>query len=333
MLGGLGFYAVNLVGNGVLTSDRSKYSNVGYVLGNWGRVRINQFSIFRVFQLPTCKLVSVLIVRRLACLVARVLSRITIVVYRLSVERIYSVIRVLPSYRVLIRLPLCIQIQAGHQRIRLVCLGALPIGVPTGEGVVFTRRQPGIRIAERLIVGAGLGGVGKGFIFTEIRMVGNVDCNVLDVAVDMIAVVQMLDGVPYDLDVFSVEVLAQNSGGITVTSIGAVVFPVVLIEETEVCRRNQIFAFNAIALSLGITVYGIVFAVIVISNILAVLGQIAAYVAGYIVASGNAAVRSLIRQVVFWELVCAVLRLTTLRQKYEVLDIFLFRRPKPCEVD
>ena len=164
-------------------------------------------------------------------------------------------------------------------------------------------------------------------------MVGNVDYNVLDVAVDMVAIVQLFNGVPYDLDVFSVEVRAQTSEGITGTIIFAVFPPVALIEETEVCRRNQIFVFNANVINLGITVYGIVFAVIVISNILAGLGQIAAYVAGFIVASGNAAVRQAARQVVVWTLVSAALRPLTVRQKYEVLDFVLFRLPRPCEVD
>ena len=108
------------------------------------------------------------------------------------------------------RNPLCVQILAGHQNLLSVRLRAFYIGVPAAEGVVFTRAKSGSGIAERLIIRAGLGAVVIDFTFTEIRMVGNVDCNVLDVAVDMIAVVLILDGVPHDLDVFYIEVLAQN---------------------------------------------------------------------------------------------------------------------------
>ena len=75
-------------------------------------------------------------------------------------------------------------------------------------------------------------------------MVGNVDCNVLDVAINMditypvpnIPFALILNGIPYDLDVFSVEVLAQNSGGITGTIVVAVFIPLVRIEETEIVR-------------------------------------------------------------------------------------------------
>ena len=143
------------------------------------------------------------------------------------------------------------------------------------------------------------------------------------------------NGIPNNLSKLRIEVFTEQILDVLDIGVRIVFFtaPVVLIEETEVCRRTQIFVFNANVINLGITVRGIVFAVIVISHLLAQRGQIAACVAGFIVASGNAAVRISIRQVAFWALACAVLRPLTVRQKYEVLDLFLFRRPKPCEVD
>ena len=84
--------------------------------------------------------------------------------------------------------PLCVQIQAGHQNLRLIGSIASCVGIPAAELITVPSQETGVGIVERRIVGAGPGGVFIDCIFTEIRMVGNVDCNVLDVAVNMIAI-------------------------------------------------------------------------------------------------------------------------------------------------
>ena len=218
------------------------------------------------------------------------------------------------------RNPLCVQILAGHQNLLSVRLRAFYIGVPAAEGVVFTRAKSGSGIAERLIIRAGLGAVVIDFTFTEIRMVGNVDCNVLDVAVDMIAVVLILDGVPHDLDVFYIEVLAQNRDIGRAVIVGTV-RPVILIKETEFSRLNQIV--GAIAVNVVDTV-GRVIAGVRACGSNACRGERAG-VTGTGVLALYAAVRSSVRQVEFFALVMVVIRLTTVRQKYEILSRGQFR--------
>ena len=237
MLGGLGFYAVNLVDDVVLTSGEGALDD-NIMCGH------REILSVRIVNLPAGEGVAFLggLSFNLDGSIESVLGGLGFYAVNLVDDVVLS------------RLPLCIQVQAGHQRILRVWLVALPIGAPTDEFVVCTIRQIGLLIPERLIVGAGLGAVVKGFIFTEIRMVGNVDCNVLDVAINMditypvpnIPFALILNGIPYDLDVFSVEVLAQNSGGITGTIVVAVFIPLVRIEETEICRFSQILSRNAI---------------------------------------------------------------------------------------
>ena len=229
--------------------------------------------------------------------------------------------------------PLCVQIQAGHQRSRFVFRGAVRIGVPTVKGVVCKRRQTGLLIIpERLIFIAGSSGVSLGLLrITKVRMISNLNRNTGYIAVNMIAVCQPLNGVPYNCNIIYIKVFAQYRERIRGLGLLVVFFaifrPVVRGEETEVFRRIQIFAFNAI--NLGITVRGIEDAVIVISNLLAFRSQMA-FVAGGKGASGNAAVRSQIRQVVCSALAFAARWLITVWQKYEVVG---FRLPIPCEVD
>ena len=162
-------------------------------------------------------------------------------------------------------------------------------------------------------------------------MVGDSNVYILNVAVDMIAVGLFFNGIPNNLSNLRIEVFTEQSRDVSdigILLVGCTV-PVVLIEETEVFWKIQIFAFNANVINLGITVRGIVDAVMLVSNLLARRGQMA-FVAGEIGASGNAAVRSLIRQVACWALAFAARRLITVWQKYEVLG---FRLPMPCEVD
>ena len=296
-------------------------------------LRINQCSIFSACQLPTCKLVSILRVRSLACLILRVLGRLVVVVNLLSSERIYSVISVLPSYRVRIRNPLCVQMQVGHQKMLRANFILVTVNIPAaeaesgrdGEHVI----KNGICITAHCSNFAGI--VGRAGDSTIVRMISNLNRNTGYIAVDMIAVYLILNGVPYNSNIIHIKVFAQyreRIRGIGILDVGFAIFrPVGLGEETEVFRRIQIFAFNAI--NLGITVRGIVDAVILISNLLALRGQIA-FVAFEIVAVGNAAVRGVIRQVAFLALAFAARRLITVRQKHEVLGFLL---PIPCAVD
>ena len=231
------------------------------------------------------------------------------------------------AYVELVRNPLCVQIQAGHQRSRLVCRGAVLIGVPAAEGVVFTSRQLGIRIVERLIVGAGSSGANLGLLsIAKVRMVGDSNVYILNVAVDMIAVGLLFNGIPNNLSNLRIELFTEQSRDVSDIGGRSVVcaVPVGLGEETEVSRQKQIFAFNANVINLGIAVRGIVAGVLGISNRLACLGQIA-FVAVSSVSTGNAAVRSGIRQVICRALAFAALRNAARRQKYEILSRGQFR--------
>ena len=216
----------------------------------------------------------------------------------------------------IVRNPLCIQMQAGHQNRSRIGGLASCVGVPTAELITVPSRETGLGIVERRIVGAGLGAVVIGCIFTEIRMVGNVDCNVLDVAVNMdiqLAVFNalILDGVPYDIDAIYVEVVAQNRG-IGRTLVGAVFVPVARSKETEVGRNFQI--------GLGNAVYDIGNRIALSRNFFrAFLGERAdiASVQGQAV---YAAVGLAVRQVEFFALIIVVLRGVARRQKYEILS-------------
>ena len=104
-------------------------------------LRINQCSIFSACQLPTCKLVSILRVRSLACLILRVLGRLVVVVNLLSSERIYSVISILPSYGVLVDLELSVKadILLRHGERAVVCNGYV-VCLPALKGITFLFR-------------------------------------------------------------------------------------------------------------------------------------------------------------------------------------------------
>ena len=137
----------------------------------------------------------------------------------------------------------------------------------------------------------------------------------------MIAVGLLFNGIPNNLSNLRIELFTEQSRDVSDIGGRSVVcaVPVGLGEETEVSRRKQIFAFNANVINLGIAVRGIVAGVLGISNRLACLGQIA-FVAVSSVSTGNAAVRISIRQVACFALAFAALRLTTVRQKYEILS-------------
>ena len=212
--------------------------------------------------------------------------------------------------------------QAGHQNLSRIGGLASCVGIPAAELITVPSRETGLGIVERRIVGAGLGAVVIGCICTEVRMVGNVDCNVLDVAVNMdiqlvVLHALILDGVPYDLDVVYVEVVAQNRGIGQGIIVGAVFIPVARSKETEVGRNFQI--------GLGNTVYGISNRVAYLRNYVhAFLGE-RTNIAGALVKVGYAAVRLAARQVEFFALIIVVLRSAARRQKYEILSRGQFR--------
>ena len=313
-----------LPGNSVLAGNWLKYSNVGYIFSNWGRIRINQF-VTAVLYLPTNKFVVELRSRLL--LRGEGLFR-RLVVGNLLITEFFAL--ALPSYRVLIRIPLCVQMQVGHQKMIRANFILGIVNIPAteaesgrdGEHVI----KNGMCLTAHCSNFAGI--VGHAGDSTIVRMISNLNRNTGYIAVNMIAVYLLLNGVPYNSNIIHIKVFAQNRGIGRAVIVGTVA-PVARSKETEVFRKIQIFAFNANVINLGITVRGIVDAVMLISNLLALRGQMA-FVAGEIGASGNAAVRSLIRQVACWALAFAARRLITVWQKYEVLG---FRLPIPCEVD
>ena len=155
-------------------------------------------------------------------------------------------------------------------------------------------------------------------------MVGDSNVYILNVAVDMIAVGLLFNGIPNNLSNLRIELFTEQSRDVSDIGGRSVVcaVPVGLGEETEVSRRKQIFAFNANVINLGIAVRGIVAGVLGISNRLACLGQIA-FVAVSSVSTGNAAVRISIRQVAFFALAFAALRNAAIRQQDKIFRLGL----------
>ena len=174
-------------------------------------------------------------------------------------------------------------------------------------------------------------------IVPELVMISNLNRNTGYIAVNMIAVYLPLNGVPYNSNIIHIKVFAQNRERISRSRAAHCRNCRLLtswpgVKKPRFVRKIQIFAFNANVINLGITVRGIVDAVMLISNLLALRESdgLCSLFQREIGASGNAAVRSLIRQVACWALAFAARRLITVWQKYEVLG---FRLPIPCEVD
>ena len=337
----------------VLARYRLEYRNVGYVRSHCAFPRINQCSICSACQLPTLEPVIILSVRSLACLILRILSRITIVVYRLSIERIYSVIRVLPSYGIRIRNPLCIQIQIGHQnssRIRKF-VGACCFGIPTTKGVTLRSLKRitatnSIGVATRLVIYDRILVLSRNSISGIVGIISDINRNALEIAINMdilysppaIAPTLVLNGIPYNGNTIRMKreirgIKQRLSGGlisIGVLSIGAIIIPVARSEETEIFRFFQICFVNTI-LDVSDRICACVskrlhtfcgYKTLVTSNRIQTLyATVAALGTGSLVIAA--------RQVVCLTLVIVVLRRTTLRQKYEVLGCLL---PIPCAV-
>ena len=226
---------------------------------------------------------------------------------------------------VLLRIPLCVQIPAVHQKLvktdcHFVALGAGCIGVPAAE-LVAVRSGKLIVANDMGIAGGSVYNVGRfrrAGNSAVVRVIGYLDRDARDVAVDMIAVrAVVLYGVPDNSNIIYIKAFVQyreRVRGITLLDVFFAIWrPVVLGEETEVGRRKQIVGVNAI---------GIEFALV--SGLLARCGQ-TAFVTFLASCTHYAAVRSLIRQVICPTLACTALRLTTVRQKYEILSRGQFR--------
>ena len=230
----------------------------------------------------------------------------------------FDVLRVLIEVAYVERslLPACVQIHAAHQERRRIRLLAFLVGIPAGELIVRTARELSeLIIRNRIVDLAGLCGASFGNIRAKVRMISYRNRNTVNVAVNVIAVsAVVLYGVPYNSNVFYIKVGAQyreriRGIGVLLTLIGlAIRRPVILIEETEVGRRNQIVRVNAIDIEFA-----------PVSGLLACCGQ-TAFVTFLASCTHYAAVRSLIRQVICPTLAFAALRNAAVRQKYEILS-------------
>ena len=223
---------------------------------------------------------------------------------------------------VLLRIPLCVQIPAVHQKLvktdcHFVALGAGCIGVPAAE-LVAVRSGKLIVANDMGIAGGSVYNVGRfrrAGNSAVVRVIGYLDRDARDVAVDMIAVrAVVLYGVPDNSNIIYIKAFVQyreRVRGITLLDVFFAIWrPVVLGEETEVGRRKQIVGVNAI---------GIEFALV--SGLLARFGQMTIWVTGRANCTYYAAVRSLIRQIVSLALAFAVLRNAEVRQQDKVHSI------------
>ena len=222
------------------------------------------------------------------------------------------------GYLEIVRNPLCIQMQAGHQNRSRIGGLASCVGVPTVKGVVFTSSQFGSCIAERRIFIAGGSGVNVGNIVAIVGMVSDSNVYILNVAVDMIAVSGVvLYGVPDNLSNLRVVIGAEQRSNVGCRSVGLIcgiigisrAVPVGRGEETEVGRRKQIVGVNAIGIEFALD-----------SGLLARFGQMT-FVTGRAICTLYAAVRINIRQVICPALAFAVLRNAEVRQQDEIHSI------------
>ena len=227
------------------------------------------------------------------------------------------------AYGELVRNPLCVQMQVGHQKlVRTDCLfcaiGAVCIGVPAAESVAVRNGKHILENDMGIARDSGFNMVACAHAGDSaiVRVISYSNRNTGNVAVNMdiqLAVLRalILDGVPYDADVVYVEVVAQNRG-IGRRIIVGVASPVLRVEETEVGRNVQIFGRNA--------VYDIGNRIAFLRNcVRAFLGE-RADIAGALVKAAYAAVGPAARQVEFFALIIVVLRGAAIRQKYEILS-------------
>ena len=243
------------------------------------------------------------------------------------------------GYLEIVRNPLCVQVPVGSQSLgrtdcHFLAQGAGWIGVPAAESVAFRSGKHIVIVVEN---GIGIAG-GSGYNIVScahvgdsaiVRVISYSNRNTGNVAVNVVAtfIALILDGVPYDADVVYVEVVAQYRERVrgigTLLDVGCAIFrPVLLVEETQLSRRNQIVGAKAV--NVVDTVGRVVVGAIGISNRLAFRSQMA-FVTGLARYVLYAAVRSLIRQVACPALACAARRSGARRQKYEIPSLGQFR--------
>ena len=234
----------------------------------------------------------------------------------------------------IVRNPLCIQMQAGHQEMFRTdfILGALSI--PAAEGVAV---RNGKHIIENGIFLAG-GSVFNGGRFNRagdsaiVRVISYSNRNTGYVAVNVVAIflALILDGVPNNMNLADIEIalgglekvldLVRRMLGST--GIGAAA-PVACGKETEVCRLPQIVI--AIAIGVEYAVLCVVRVVSVICCLFAGFGNKTTRVTAKVVLVLYTAVRLAARQVEFFALAFAAPRGAARRQKYEILSLGQFR--------
>ena len=109
----------------------------------------------------------------------------------------------------------------------------------SAEGVVCTIRQLGSCVAERLIFLAGSSGANLGLLsIAKVRMVGDVNIYVLDIAVDMIAVgIVVLYGVPDNLSNCRVVIGAEQS--LDVSDIGGGLVGFAIFDQSALVKKPR----------------------------------------------------------------------------------------------
>ena len=297
-----------------------------------------------VSRLPTLKGIACLFRAEVILYIYRGINLVGLLLPVLDVINIVG-------YVVSILNPLCIQILAGHQRSRRVCLGALLIGVPTAEGVVVRRSElskirvinvlSGVLIAARCRCYLGILLHTGDSILCIVGMIGNRNRYTSEIAINMDTVRLILNGIPYNGNLIrtkrEIRGIKQRLSGIRIGISGLVVdsalsIPVARSEETEIVRYIQIA--------------GVIKAILVVKSVNSALAvkyplSLRSYRTGVtrrriqtlyatVAARDTFLLVIAARQVVFLTLAMVVIRRTAFRQKYEVLGIF---RPKPCEVD
>ena len=255
------------------------------------------------------------------------------------------------GYVELILNPLCIQIQFGHQnssRIRkFKFVGACLVGIPAAKGVTLRSFEHpivmnvtnSIGVATRLVIYESGIDLARDSIIGIVGIISDINRNALKIAVNMdilyptpiLPFALVLNGIPYNSNIIRIELESRGikqSLSCILTGIGvnarvvdsAIRIPVARSEETEIVRDIQILSRNAIfdvsdraipcLFQCLHTCFG--HKTFVTSRRIQTLY---ATVAADDIFFGIIAAR----QVVFLVLVTVVIRLTTLRQKHEIL--------------
>ena len=260
------------------------------------------------------------------------------------------VLVMLDVVRILLRNPLCIQMQFGHQNSSCIrkFVGACCFGIPTTKGVT-------LRSLERITVTNSIGVathpvfydrilvLSKNPIIGIVGIISDINRNALEIAINMdilypvptIPFALVLNGIPYDFNtIWSERKIVGVEQRISCSLIGIglrcirTIVPVFRSEETEVLRNAQVFFVNTV-LDIGnrlcagnsLHAFRSYIAAITSIRIQTLYATVAALDTGSLVIAA--------RQVVFLALVTVILRRITLRQKHEVLSFLLMI---PCEI-